>query len=447
MLLICIAVSTAIRCLLSENFMMMKEIYRIWTLFLLMTVAAVAQSARVYDVKDVPSPNVANRDSYVFDPEGVLSSSALRDINSRLGQLRSSTTAEVGVAVLPSIGDRTVDDFAPDLMKSWGLGKKDKNNGLLLLIVMDQRKARIETGYGLEGVVTDMDAASILRHKLFPLMADGDVDEAVEGTVATLSDMLSDPEAADEIRSSLADDEDDLDPQALLEAVLWIAGLVTLATAIWFTVQCMRDRRRDRYHRALTWRSEMWIYWAAAVLSLGGALVFALLALWRSRRARNKPLKCKCCGTTMHKLSEEEDNLRLTPAEDLEERLNTVDYDVWECDRCGAIDKYAFPMRQTRYSRCPRCGTVAMRLIHDYTKVPATTRRPGVGERVYECKYCSHQKHDQYTIPRRDNGAGAAAALGAASIIGGSRGSSGGYSGGGGFGGGFSGGGGASGGW
>ena len=103
-------------------------------------------------------------------------------------------------------------------------------------------------------------------------------------------------------------------------------------------------------------------------------------------------------------------------------------------------------MQQTKYSRCPRCGTVARHVVDDRVLQAPTTRHAGVGEKTFHCEYCGNDDRQRYEIARESDGAGAAAALGAAALLGGRGGhSSGGF--GGGFGGGSTGGGGASGHW
>lgn len=156
----------------------------------------------------------------------------------------------------------------------------------------------------------------------------------------------------------------------------------------------------------------------------------------------------------MHRLNEEEDNALLTPSQDFEEKLKTVDYDVWECPSCGTVERLPFKAKQMKYSPCPSCGTVAMCLSGTRTIQPATTRSEGTGVKVYECKFCHHKEERPYVIPKKEDPA--AAALAAGAILGsmngrrGRRGGGGGFGGGGfggGFGGGSTGGGGASGGW
>ena len=199
----------------------------------------------------------------------------------------------------------------------------------------------------------------------------------------------------------------------------------------------------------MIWYGHRTAYWIIAVCSLGLGLVPALLAEWQYRNARNKPMKCPSCGAKMRKLSEEEDNELLNPSQDFEEKIKTVDYDVWVCPECGVVERYPFRAKQLKYTECPKCHTIAMCLVRDHTIVPATTRQTGVGERIYECQFCHYRENKRYTIPKKDDGS--AAALAAGAILGsGRRGGGGGFGGGGfggGFGGGSTGGGGASGGW
>ena len=133
----------------------------------------------------------------------------------------------------------------------------------------------------------------------------------------------------------------------------------------------------------------------------------------------------------MHRLSEQEDNYFLTPQEDAEERIGSVDYDVWMCDNCRNTEVFRFENKYTKYSECPHCHAKTYSLMHDNIVLPATTVSAGRGEKVYECSYCKMRKVMPYVIP----------------MIVVPKSSSGGGGFGGGFGGGMTGGGGARGGW
>ncbi len=417
---------------------------------LLMTITAMA---RDYKPSDIPNPNKADRRVYVADPENKLSPSAKARVNQVLDDLRRSTTGEVAVAVVPSIGDYDIADYGEKLFESWGLGKADKDNGVLILIALEQRKARIQTGYGVEGVLPDISAKKIIDRSIIPNMREGDLDAAVVAAVNDVSTVLTDPVAAEELRSSHKDAWDEEEAGVTREDigtfVTWIVGILLLFSIGMLLYDLMNSRGKDRYRKALIWHNHRTAYWILAVATLGLGLIPAALAEWFRWRARNKPMKCATCGAKMRKLNEEEDNALLSPSQDFEERLNTVDYDVWVCPDCGSVERYPFRTKQMKYTECPNCHTVAMCEVRDHTLVPATVHSQGTGEKIYECQFCHHQNRRRYVIPKKPDPAAAAVAAGA--ILGSSGRRGGGGFGGGGFGGGFggghTGGGGASGGW
>lgn len=420
-----------------------KLIFRIMLLAVVLLASGAAWGEQVYTPADVPNPNIADRSQYVADPGNYMSPEAKAEVNQMLASVRKATTAEIAVAILPSIGDESVDEFAPELFKQWGLGKKDKDNGVLLLIDMGGKKARIETGYGMEGVFTDALCSELLRGDLFPRMKEGDVDGGVKAIISHISTVATDPNVRDEIMSELADGQVGLteeDIETLKEVALNLAMMVLFAGLCIFVYKVVKTRGKDRYEKALAWRGSLAMLGGAALFSGGIALPLFLLAYIFYRRNRNKTLRCPKCGKKMHRLSEEADNAYLTPAEDLEEQIKTVDYDVWECPACHAIEKYAYRSSQTKFAECPACKTVAYEMVSDEVRVKPTDISQGIGVKTYKCRFCGHTKEEQYKIPRLES---AAAAAGAAAAIGSS--SSG--SSGGGFSGGSSGGGGASGGW
>lgn len=168
---------------------------------IMLVITALCMGA-AYAPDKLANPNVADRHNFISDPEGLLDADTKRGVNERLYSLRQTTTCEVAVAVVPDIGDMSVEEWSNDLFKHWGLGKSDKDNGVLLVIVPDQHYVRIETGYGVEGVLTDMACKNIINRTVIPAMRDdNDLDAAVNGATALMADALSDPAVAEELRS------------------------------------------------------------------------------------------------------------------------------------------------------------------------------------------------------------------------------------------------------
>lgn len=397
---------------------------------------------------ELPNPNIGNPNNFVADPEGYLSESTIEHINHQISTMRKETTAEMGVAIIKTTGDMTPEDYAYELFKRWGIGKKDNNNGVLLLIAIDDHMGRIEVGSGAEGVMTDIASDKVLLHTLIPVIREGNINQAVSNSVDKIVEAFMDPAVRDELRSSQPEGAMDnvraIDGKVILKFLFAIAICIFLFTLGMFILDWCQSRKRDNYRRAMTWYPHLPIYWLCAALSLGLALPIAFIAWRLYKRSRNIPEICDNCGCKMEKMPEDEDNAFLTASQDFEEKIGTVDYDVWRCPECGTVERFPYVERQLKYRKCPDCGTIAMNLVMDKVVEEPTTSREGHGERIYQCQFCRHKRREGYRIPRKTDGA----ALAAGAAIGMMSGRGGGFSGpSGGFGGGHSSGGGASRGW
>jgi uncharacterized protein len=116
---------------------------------------------------------------YVNDFAHVISLDQAQQIESLLSQLEQETGAQVAVVTVDSVEEGDIDGAAVDLFKAWGIGKKGKDNGVLILAAIKDRKGRIEVGYGLEAVITDGQAGSILRQDIFPFFKQQDYGQGL----------------------------------------------------------------------------------------------------------------------------------------------------------------------------------------------------------------------------------------------------------------------------
>lgn len=104
----------------------------------------------------------------VNDYASILDPAAKAALEQRCQEVRHKTGAQLAVVILKSLQGGQIDDFTNKLFQEWGVGEKGKNNGIMLLVALDDRKARIEVGYGLEPILPDALAGRILREQLFP---------------------------------------------------------------------------------------------------------------------------------------------------------------------------------------------------------------------------------------------------------------------------------------
>jgi uncharacterized protein len=116
---------------------------------------------------------------FVNDFAQVLSEETESTLNETLQAFAASTTNEIVVVTVPTIGDEYIEQYAVKLFEEWGIGSQEEDNGVLLLLAITDRQMRIEVGYGLEGAVPDSVAQRVISNEMVPLLAQGDYDTAV----------------------------------------------------------------------------------------------------------------------------------------------------------------------------------------------------------------------------------------------------------------------------
>src|SRR5258708_24417553 len=136
------------------------------TIFLLISFSASAQIDKVVP-KRPSTPKLVN------DFTGTLTPEQKDALERKLYQYDDSTSNQVAVVIIPSTGDYAVEDVALQILRDWGVGNKDKNNGIVILVAKDDRNIRIEVGYGLEGAIPDITANGIIDNDITPEFKEG----------------------------------------------------------------------------------------------------------------------------------------------------------------------------------------------------------------------------------------------------------------------------------
>jgi uncharacterized protein len=126
----------------------------------------IAVAALALDVP--PSPR-----GRVSDYTGTLTGSQTRELDEHLARFEQKTTNQVAVVLIPTLGGDSLEDYSIRLAEKWQVGRRGRDNGVILLVVMQDRKIRIEVGYGLEAVLPDSLAGEIVRQEMAPLFREG----------------------------------------------------------------------------------------------------------------------------------------------------------------------------------------------------------------------------------------------------------------------------------
>jgi uncharacterized protein len=132
-------------------------------------------------------PKAAGR---VNDFANVIDPAVEAEIDHRLDLLEQKTSSEIAVATVQSLGGLSSSDYANRLFKEWGVGQAKTDNGVLVVIGIDDRDMAIEVGYGLEGILPDGLAGQIIREDFTPRFRDGDYSGGIRNGVMRLADVV-----------------------------------------------------------------------------------------------------------------------------------------------------------------------------------------------------------------------------------------------------------------
>lgn len=480
-----------------------------------------------FTVEDVPDPK-QNGGGYVSNPDHLISDATVTELDEKLATLDNSGKAQVAVVILKSIGDNESRDFAHKLFNYWKIGTKDKNNGLLILMVEDARKLEFETGYGLEADLPDIICFRIQQDYMIPRIKEHHYDAAFTDGVKSVASLFNNGNFAYDILPDLPAPDASLLPDSGAEAAIdiapppvedtnlvyaapqsfassdvatnsasnsytgdfsltaiigwlfvsaammsvffgrkfgkktksyneadpeplsmtavaneflrprWIGLILIHVTAIFTVFHLAVEKHMDvgfwktcgiyyvvwmvfmhvailliMLRSAVMLRNDdrhlRWLRLEVLRRDLRPAIfVFPLPYLWlyilwlknRLNHLRNDVYDCPHCSKPMHKLDEASEDPYLDKGQIMEEKLESVDYDVWRCDSCNTQTVLNYTNMRSSLADCPSCKHKTFRCDKVVTKKRATTSSEGWGVKEYACAFCKYMHDYQFVIPK-----------------------------------------------
>ncbi len=399
----------------------------------------------------------------VHDFANLLSPEQRQSLESTSRDVEQKTTAQIAVVTVNSLEGKTVEDYAHELFVSWGIGQRKTNNGVLLLVAPHERRMWIATGYGVEPLLTDSLCGEIRDKQVIPYFKRQDYAGGIlAGTQQLATVLLSDPAAARGDPNSGPHLARAARNNAVIATVVVAAAALALALLAYIVAS---SRLYSTTAFALVTAIVVAIIAVAAYLLwrtpkmqqpvgwFGGA-TFASIAAWAlnwSKYRRFGPHGCSKCGTQLELLSEQDEVPKLSAVQQLEEKIGSVDYDVWICPACLNNDTERYVKAFSGFSDCPKCKARTFKEDPQTIVCPPTPISSGLAEVEGRCVSCNYKSIRKVILPMivtsnwSGSGSSSGSSFGGGSFGGGGGGFGGG--GGGGFGGGSSGGGGAGGGW
>lgn len=138
----------------------------------------------------------------VVDEAHLLQPDQIAALDAKLSALETQSQRQMVIATIPSLEGYEVEDYANRLLRTWGIGDKQRNDGLVFLIAPNEHKVRIEVGYGLEGIITDALSSVIIQREVVPRFKQGDYPGGIAAATDQLIAQLQLPE--DEARKVAA---------------------------------------------------------------------------------------------------------------------------------------------------------------------------------------------------------------------------------------------------
>jgi uncharacterized protein len=193
----------------------------------------------------------------VVDAANIIPDSDEAALSQKLAAVEQASSRQLVVATVPSLGGYPIEDYGYQLGRKWGIGQKGANNGIILLVAPNERKVRIEVGYGLEPIMTDALSGDIISGKILPAFKAQDYPGGINaGADAIIEQLQAPPEQAEQKalaaqqRKQQSGGSEEGDGESMVALIFF--GVMFL----FFILPMLRGGRRGRRHR----RSGVWVW-------------------------------------------------------------------------------------------------------------------------------------------------------------------------------------------
>jgi uncharacterized protein len=380
-------------------------------------------------------PNPRRYGGWVSDTANILSSSTENELNRLITQLEQRTGAEMAVVTVPNTqGYATPKAFTTQLFNYWGIGKAGRNNGVLFLVSVGDRRIEIETGRGLTTLLPDSQVQQIIDQQILPRFRAGDFDSGTLAGVRQLASALQGQQASTSLSPATV-------PQAVgagslavaqssLEGILLLLGIIILGVG-WQRSRLpvhLKAEQGTRRAIPLTRRTQeaaalsslqsdpirLFLYSGSLCLGLflmsasGNWLVLTLplLAavvtdgtLCQKQGIPFLPVVCQSCGRPMRPIQAQVLDTCLSPGDRLAKSRGRASYYGWFCPSCQGA---AVVVRENAFYRhlyCPRCQALTLDLTTQVLQ-EATYDASGLKLEILTCPICQYRREREVVIPQ-----------------------------------------------
>lgn len=303
--------------------------------------------AAATSIQSVPDPRTSG--GWVSDVANILGSDQVQNFNQLFTELETETGAEVAMVTVQDV-EGTPKEFATALFNHWRLGKAGANNGLLVLMVLGQRRLEMETGYGLEEILPDGWLGEMQARAMVPSFKRGAYGEGLA------------------------------------------VGMMEVAARLRGNAAAVREGASAPFAEAPPMDDSSFPLWPL----FGFGAPSAAFGLWRWRRKQRRT--CPKCRILMPALDEQADDAFLVAGQRAEEQVGSVDHEVRKCGTCGFMRILSRRKFFSAYSKCGACDFTTL-LTESTTLTRATTYSTGLKHVSESCKHCGYANSYTSVIP------------------------------------------------
>ena len=195
--------------------------------------------AKEYTIQEIPMVHLQDRTRYVSNPDNILSPSAVATMDSILFALEEKTGIQTLVVAVTGIQSGDCFDFAYQLGKELGVGQKERDNGLVVLLSTDERCIQFATGYGLEGIIPDAICKRIQNRYMIPYLGKDDWNTGMLEGIRALNGYLD-----GSMENISNQEEEDLTPLYIFLAFI-IGGIGLIIFAVWYNNRCPKCKKHS----------------------------------------------------------------------------------------------------------------------------------------------------------------------------------------------------------
>ena len=330
---------------------------------------AAAVFAAAVTIQQVPDPRPSGR---VTDLANVLPPDAEQRLDERTEAIRRDLGHEVLVVTVDDVSPGTPKDFSTSLFNRWGIGDATRNDGVLILLVTGQRRLEIETGIGMESILTDAWLQDMQQREMVPRFKKGDLPGGLDAGLVSIEMQLRNQARA---QGGAAGDAVPLSAMAPPTQPAGPSGVQETPMSDGEALGCL-----------------------AGLAGILGSMVMAPVGLFMW--IRNRSRRCLNCKTPMLLLDEVADDAHLTEQQKLEERLGSVNHLVFVCPTCPHTKAVASKKWFSGYARCGSCGVHAEKSTST-TLVEATYTHGGQVKTDTSCSSCGRKTSNTRHTARR----------------------------------------------